>query len=92
MEATQLCATATRDLLHPVPGCLECLTACDSHCLCASLPHRRVLGIDATAAKTLGALALVLRRIGVELVISRTKTHALQPYVMCTCLQARAGH
>ncbi|KAF8062987.1 hypothetical protein HT031_003826 [Scenedesmus sp. PABB004] len=35
------------------------------------LDFRRVLGVDATAAQTLGSLAMVLRRMGVELVLTR---------------------
>lgn len=37
-----------------------------------------MLGIDATAAQTLGSLALVLRRMGVELVISRVASRSMR--------------
>uniref|UniRef100_A0A383VST7 STAS domain-containing protein n=1 Tax=Tetradesmus obliquus TaxID=3088 RepID=A0A383VST7_TETOB len=42
------------------------------------LDFKRVLGIDATAAQTLGSLALVLRRMGVELVISRVASRSMR--------------
>lgn len=40
--------------------------------------HRRVLGVDATAAQTLSSLAMVLRRMGVELVISRVTNKSIR--------------
>jgi hypothetical protein len=39
---------------------------------------RRVLGLDATAAQTLGSLALVLRRKGVELVLTRVTNSGIR--------------
>ncbi|KAF6261741.1 hypothetical protein COO60DRAFT_1699671 [Scenedesmus sp. NREL 46B-D3] len=38
----------------------------------------RILGIDATAAQTMGSLVLVLRRLGVELVISRVASSSIR--------------
>lgn len=40
--------------------------------------RRRVLGVDATAAQTLGSLVMVLRRIGVELIITRVTNPSIR--------------
>lgn len=40
--------------------------------------YRQVLGIDATAAQTLASLAMVLRRMGVELVITRVTDKSIR--------------
>lgn len=37
-----------------------------------------MLGIDATAAQTLGSLAMVLRRMGVELIITRVTNKSIR--------------
>ena len=51
------------------------------HTFLASRPHhlhRRVLGVDATAAQTFGTLVMVLRRMGVELVLTRVTSRTMR--------------
>eukprot|EP00878_Enallax_costatus_P013193 GHUV01013790.1.p1 GENE.GHUV01013790.1~~GHUV01013790.1.p1 ORF type:complete len:1035 (+),score=287.38 GHUV01013790.1:628-3732(+) len=42
------------------------------------LDFRQVLGIDATAAQTLASLAMVLRRLGVELIMTRVTNRSIR--------------